>query len=61
LTEGRWGYHRQAHETLGTQEHLFDLVEDPGETRDLASDPAHQSTLETLRKRLDAALPPKAQ
>jgi arylsulfatase A-like enzyme len=57
LTEGRWSYHRLDQETLGAQEHLFDLVEDPGETHDLAADPAYGVTLGTLRKRFDAVRP----
>ena len=59
LTEGRWAYHRVDHETLGGQERLFDLVDDPGEARDLATDPAHRVTLEALRERLEAALAPE--
>ncbi|MBI1187179.1 MAG: sulfatase-like hydrolase/transferase [Alphaproteobacteria bacterium] len=55
LTEGRWSYHRQRHETLGTTERLFDLVADPDERRDLAADPAHRATLESLRARFDRA------
>ena len=55
LTEGRWSYHRQGHESGGTLEHLFDLVDDPGEERDLAPDPAHGATLEALRGRFEAA------
>ncbi len=56
LTKGRWSYHRMGIEPLAGRERLFDLVEDPGEDRDLAADLAHRSTLESLRKRLDAAL-----
>ena len=33
---------------------LFDVVADPGETRDLAGDPAFAATLRDLRERLDA-------
>jgi arylsulfatase A-like enzyme len=58
LTEGRWSYHRRDHETLGRQERLFELVEDPGEDRDLAADPAHRATLESFRSRLQTALAP---
>lgn len=36
---------------------LFDLVEDPGETRDLAGDPKHASTLARLRSELAALTP----
>ncbi len=39
-------------------ERLFDLAEDPGETRNLAGDPKHASTLARLRSEL-AALTPK--
>jgi arylsulfatase A-like enzyme len=55
LTEGRWSYHRQDHETLGTQERLFDLVVDPAEERNLAADPGHRATLEALRQRFERA------
>ena len=58
LTEGRWSYHRQDHESLGLQEHLFDLEVDPGECHDLAADSTHRATLEALRRRLDAAFAP---
>ena len=37
-------------------EQLFDLVSDPGECRDLASDPAHAQTLEHCRRLLIAEL-----
>lgn len=55
LTEGRWSYHRQDHETLGTRERLFDLVADPAEDCDLSADPAHRATLEALRQRFERA------
>jgi arylsulfatase A-like enzyme len=55
LTEGRWSYQRQDHETRGTQERLFDLGADPGEECDLATDPAHWGTLEALRERFERA------
>jgi arylsulfatase A-like enzyme len=55
LTEGRWSYHRQDHETLGTQERLFDLANDSAEECNLAADPAHRATLEALRQRFERA------
>lgn len=33
---------------------LFDVVQDPGETRNLADDPAHAATVADLQKKLDA-------
>jgi hypothetical protein len=33
-------------------EELYDLVQDPGETRNLAEDDAHRSTLAAMRARL---------
>jgi arylsulfatase A-like enzyme len=55
LTEGRWSYHHQDHESLGVLEQLFDLVVDPDETCNLAADPAYLRTLESLRKRFQSA------
>jgi arylsulfatase A-like enzyme len=55
LTEGRWSYHRQEREGLGIQERLFDLVDDPAESRDLASEPGHLATLQALRRRFERA------
>ncbi|MFO0951485.1 MAG: sulfatase-like hydrolase/transferase [Isosphaeraceae bacterium] len=57
LTEGRYSYHRQDRPGEGTIEHLYDLTDDPGETRDLAADPRHRETLESLRKRFRHARP----
>jgi len=37
-------------------EQLYDLVHDPGETRNHAADPAHAAVLATLRDRLDAEM-----
>lgn len=56
LTDGPWSYHRQAHESSGLQERLFDLSSDPGELHDLSADPAHRATLRALRERLDQTL-----
>jgi arylsulfatase A-like enzyme len=55
VTEGRWAYHRQEHESLGRVERLFDLEADPGEARDLSGDPAHAATLRRLREAMDGA------
>ena len=49
LTDGRTKY--VFHAMTGEQQ-LFDLEGDPGETRDLASDAAHQDTLRLWRKRM---------
>lgn len=43
----------------GSRVELFDLRADPGETRDLAADPAYASELVTLREALLAHLPPE--
>jgi arylsulfatase A-like enzyme len=56
LTEGRWAYHRQAHESAGIHDRLFDLEADPGEERDLASDPARREVLRALRERLERTI-----
>jgi len=49
LTDGKTKYIYHADD--GRQQ-LFDLVADPQETRDLASDPAHQTELRTWRSRM---------
>ncbi len=41
----------------GPRYELYDLTGDPGETRDLASDPAHAAHLEAMRARLLAHVP----
>ncbi len=38
--------------SLGEMPELYDLVDDPGEVRDLANDPAHQPVLDGLRRAL---------
>jgi arylsulfatase A-like enzyme len=43
----------------GPREELFDLPNDPGETRDLARDPAYADDLARLREALLAYLPPE--
>ena len=49
LTDGRWKYIFSAYD--GSQQ-LFDLRNDPGELRDLATDRAHTKTLRSWRNRL---------
>lgn len=49
LTDGRWKYIYFPY--LGTEQ-LFDLTDDPGETRNLADDKEHGQTLQTWRNRL---------
>ncbi len=41
------------HERPVAEEQLYDLVFDPNETRNIASDPASRATLADMRKRLD--------
>jgi N-sulfoglucosamine sulfohydrolase len=48
LVEAGWG------EQVVAPEQLYDLVLDPAEGANLAADPAHATTLEELRGRLDA-------
>lgn len=45
---------------LGTSPELFNLADDPGEWRNLASDPAHADTLAKMTATLDAATPDAA-
>ncbi|MBI1895975.1 MAG: arylsulfatase, partial [Acidobacteria bacterium] len=49
LTDGRRKYIYHARDA---EEQLFDLERDPGETRSLASDPAHEAELRRWRNRL---------
>lgn len=49
LTAGRFTYHRQDHETLGSVESLFDTIADPGEMNDLAGRPENIETLADFR------------
>jgi len=53
LTDGRWKY---VYHAYAGEEMLFDLQADPGETSDLAPDPAHAATLKLWRERLVAHL-----
>lgn len=55
LRTGRWKY---VHYAL-YEPQLFDLVRDPEELVDLASDPDHAATLEACRQRLIARLDPE--
>lgn len=49
LTDGR---HKYIYYAPTGQQELFDLENDPGETRDLASDPQHRETLRLWRTRM---------
>ena len=55
LACGRYKYHHY----VGFAPELFDLDEDPDETRDLAADPAHAPVLRELEARLRAMLDPE--
>lgn len=71
-----WGKHRYAlrdhearkvtlvhqdHATIQVSDELFDLDEDPGETKSLAGSPAHAAIVKDLRARLELALATKKQ
>jgi arylsulfatase A-like enzyme len=56
VTDDGWSFHRQDHETLGVREQLYNLVDDPGEERDLADDPKHSDRLAALRLRLNVEI-----
>jgi choline-sulfatase len=56
LRHGRWKYVYH----VGYRPELFDLEGDPGETRDLAEDPAHAGVLAECEARLRSMLDPEA-
>lgn len=56
LRSGDWKYI----EYIGERPQLFDLAEDPEETRDLAPSPEHEPTLATCRARLREVCDPEA-
>ncbi|MHC5211787.1 MAG: arylsulfatase [Planctomycetota bacterium] len=56
LTDGRFKYVYHARDG---REQLFDLDRDPGETRDLAPDPAHRDALAGWRARMITHLEPR--
>lgn len=58
LTDGKMKY---IYDAYAGGEQLFDLVNDPGETRELAADPAHAETLSLWRERLVAHLAPRGE
>jgi len=58
LTDGKMKY---IYDAYSGGEQLFDLVNDPGETRELAADPAHAETLSLWRERLVAHLAPRGE
>ncbi len=49
LCDGRWKY---IYHAFDGHEQLFDLKEDPGETRDRASDPGYQRTMKYWRREM---------
>jgi choline-sulfatase len=55
LTRGRYKYHHY----VGYAPELFDLEDDPEETRDLAGDPAHAGVLAEFEAALRALLDPE--
>ncbi len=55
LSDGRWAYQRQLHESLGLRERLFDLRDDPGELRDLSAEVGRAQTLRRLRAQFKSA------
>jgi choline-sulfatase len=56
LRHGRYKYCHY----VGRPPQLFDLVDDPEETVDLAASPAHRATLQACEARLRAAVDPEA-
>ncbi len=56
VRKGRWKYIHH----VGYAPELFDLEADPGETRDLASDPAHAQTRAAMEAALRAIVDPEA-
>jgi choline-sulfatase len=56
LADQRYKYHHY----VGYPPELFDLLDDPEETRDLAASPAHAAILEGFERRLHAMLDPVA-
>ena len=56
LRKGRWKYHHY----VGFEPELFDLENDPEESRNLAADPAHAAILAQMRQELHAICDPEA-
>lgn len=56
LRRGRWKYHRY----IGYPPELFDIENDPEESRDLAADPAHASLLAEMERQLQLICDPEA-
>jgi hypothetical protein len=49
----RWRYNRWGEEPGGSNEELYDHMDDPREIRNLARDPAHAEILAVLRQQLE--------
>lgn len=58
LTDGKTKY---IYDAFAGGEQFFDLTNDPGETRDLAADPAHADALALWRERLIVHLAPRGE
>ncbi len=56
VAQGRWVYIRNGGDG---REELFDVLADPTQTRDLASQPSARSVLEQLREELAQLLEPQ--
>lgn len=56
VADARWTYHHY----VGWPPELFDLEADPGETRDLAADPASAEILQEMERRLRVICDPEA-
>ena len=56
VRKGRWKYIHH----VGFQPELFDLETDPGETRDLGTDPAHAATVAMMEAELRKIIDPEA-
>ena len=54
LRTSRWRYSRWGDKADGANEELYDHKTDPEEIYNLARDPAHQETLEQMRRQIDA-------
>ena len=53
IRSARWRYTRWGEKAIPTQEELYDHLNDPEENHNLAKLPAHQLTIQQMRKQLD--------